>query len=77
MVIGFDVCQEGNSFSLGLLRYPPIYLLLAKRPCQDKFVYVVRRGASPPSWPSNWGPFCAIYSLASLQKAFLMGMISH
>lgn len=38
-VIGFDVCQEGNSFSPGLLRYPPVSVFtLAKRLCQDKFV---------------------------------------
>lgn len=34
-------------------------------------------GVAPPCshWPTNWGPICAIYSLGSLQKAFLMGMI--
>lgn len=49
-VIGFNVCQEGNSFSLSLLRYPPISPPSVKRPCQDKFVYVVWLGspAAPP-----------------------------
>lgn len=31
-VIGFDVCQEGNSFSLGLLRYPHISLFWPSDP---------------------------------------------
>lgn len=62
-VIGFDVCQEGNSFSLGLLGYLHISLLWPSDPV--KISLFMWYGVAPPHpcWPTNWGPLCAIYSL--------------
>lgn len=45
-MIGFDVCQEGNSFSLGLLRYPPISLLWTSDPV--KISLFMWYGVAPP-----------------------------
>lgn len=62
-VIGFDVCQEGNSFSLGLLRYPHISLLRPSDPVKISLFMWYSVAPPPPRWPTNWGPLCAIYSL--------------
>ncbi|MEQ2217180.1 hypothetical protein XENOCAPTIV_027657 [Xenoophorus captivus] len=69
--------EEGNSFSLGLLRHQLHLPPSACRTCQDKFVCVLCHGASPPRCPANCGLFCALYSLVSLQEVFVMDIKSH
>lgn len=69
LVIGFDVWQDGNSFSHPAIRY----LILLGDPVK---ITLFSLSGAPPARPSNWGPLHDVDSLRILQKWFLIAKIS-
>lgn len=64
-MIGFDVCQEGNSFSPGLLRYPHISLLRPSDPV--KISLFMWYGVAPPPPPLT-GPLIGVLSVLYIHQ---------
>lgn len=75
-MIGFDVCQEGNSFSLGLLRYLLISLLQPSGPVRIS-LFMSYGVTSLPFQPALiGGPHCVIY-FRRVQRTVVVAVMSH